>query len=62
MVDNAAFTITDAKPCAPVVTLSKEYNAKLTKLLGEGFKRSVYCNKYKVIPNKTYNQDDKRIT
>ena len=62
MVGNPAFTITDAKLYVPVVTLSIEDNAKLTKLLGERFKRSVYWNKYKVIPNKTYNQDDKRIT
>ena len=62
LVGNPAFTITDAKLYVPVVTLSIEDNAKLTKLLGERFKRSVYWNKYKVIPNKTYNQDDKRIT
>ena len=42
----------------PVVTLSIEDNARLTKLLSEGFKRSVYWNKYKVILNKIYNQDD----
>ena len=51
------FTITDAKLYVPVVTLSIEDNAKLTKLTREGFKRSVYWNKYKVIPNKTYNQN-----
>ena len=62
LVGNPAFTITDAKLYVPVVTLSIEDNAKLPKLLGERFKRSVYWNKYKVIPNKTYNQDDKRIT
>ena len=32
--------------------LSAEYNAKLSKFLGEGFKRAVYWNKYKVIDNK----------
>ena len=42
----------------PVVTLSIEDNARLTKLLSEGFKRSVYRNKYKIIPNKTYNEND----
>ena len=41
-----------------VVTLSIEDNAKLTKLLSKGFKRLVYWNKYKVISNKTYNQDN----
>ena len=33
-------------------------SSKLTKLLGEGFKRSVYWNKYKIIPNKIYNEND----
>ena len=55
---NAPFTITDAKLYVPVVTLSIEDNARLTKLLSEGFKRSVYWNKYKVIPNKIYNQNN----
>ena len=36
----------------PIVTLSGEDNAKLSKLLGKGFKRSIYWNKYKVIDNK----------
>ena len=55
---NSTFTITDAKLYVPVVTLSIEDNARLTKLLSEGFERSVYWNKYKVIPNKTYNQNN----
>ena len=38
----------------PIVTLSAEDNVKLSKLLGEGFKRPIYWNQYKVIPNKTY--------
>ena len=46
------FTITDAKLYVPIVTLSIEDNAKLSKLLSEGFKRSVYWNEYKVISNK----------
>ena len=54
----ATFTITDAKLYVPIVTLSTEDNAKLSKLLSEGFKRSVYWNKYKVIPNKTYDEND----
>ena len=54
---NSTFTVTDAKLYVPVVTLSIEDNAKL-KLLSEGFKRSVYWNKYKVILNKAYNQND----
>ena len=36
----------------PIVILSGEDNAKLSKLLGKGFKRSIYWNKYKVIDNK----------
>ena len=31
---------------------------KLSKLLSEGFKRPVYWNKYKIIPNKTYDEND----
>ena len=38
----ATFKITDAKLYVPIVTLSAEDNAKLSKLLGEGFKRQVY--------------------
>ena len=40
--DSATFTITDTKLYVPIVTLSAEDNAKWSKLLGEGFKRSVY--------------------
>ena len=58
LAGNSTYTIADAKLYVPVVTLSIEDNAKLTKLLNEGFKRSVYWNKYKVIPSKTYNQND----
>ena len=32
--------------------MSSEDNVKLSKLLGEGFKRSIYWNEYKVIDNK----------
>ena len=45
----ATFAITDTKLYVPVVTLNTEDDAKLSKLLREGFKRSVYWNKYKVI-------------
>ena len=44
--DSPTFKITDAKVYVPIVTLSTEDNAKLSKLLGEGFKRSIYWNKY----------------
>ena len=42
----ATFAITDTKLYVSVVTLKIEDNAKSSKLLGEGFKRSVYLNKY----------------
>ena len=48
---------TDAKLYVPIVTLSIEDDAKLSKLLSKGFKRSVYQNKYKIIPNKTYDKN-----
>ena len=48
----ATFTITDTKLYVPVVTLKTEDNTKLSKLLSEGFKRPIYWNEYKVIPNK----------
>ena len=48
----ATFKITDAKLDVPVVTLSIDDNAKLTKQFNEGFKTSIYWNKYKVIDNK----------
>ena len=50
--NNTTFTITDAKLYVQIVTLSAEENAKLSELLGKGFKRPVYWNKDKVIPNK----------
>ena len=48
---DATFKITDVKLYVPIVTLSAEDNAKLSKLLSKGLKRSVYWNKYKVIDN-----------
>ena len=43
--DSANFKITDAQLYVLTVTLSAEDNVKLSKLLGEGFKRSVYWKK-----------------
>ena len=40
--DNIIFTIKDTKLYVPVVTLSARDNQKLSKLLSEGFERSVY--------------------
>ena len=51
------FEITDTKRYIPIVTLNTEDNAKLLKLLNEGFKKSIYWNKYKII-FKNYNNND----
>ena len=51
---NSVFAITDTKLYVPIVTLSAEDNAILSKSLGEGFKRPISWNKYKVIPNKSH--------
>ena len=48
----ATFKITDAKRYITIATFSSEDNVKLSKLLRKGFKRPVYWNEYKVIPNK----------
>ena len=55
---NSTFTMTDAKLYVPVVTLKTKDNTKLSKLLTEGFKRSVYWNEYKVILEKRYNANN----
>ena len=52
VANTAIFEITDAKLYIPIVTLSAEDNAKLTKLLSKGFKRTIYWNEYQVIGNK----------
>ena len=49
--DSATFKTTDAQLYVPIVILSAEDNAKLSKLLSEEFKRSIYWNTYKVIEN-----------
>ena len=54
----ATFTITDTKFYVPAVTLKTEDNTKLSKLLTEGFKRSIYWNEYEIIPEKRYNAND----
>ena len=55
-VGNSTFTITDAKLYVLVVTLST-VEFKIIYLLA-GFKRPVYWSKYKIIPNKTYDEND----
>ena len=54
----ATFTITDTKLYVPIGTLKAEVNTKLWKLWSEGFKRSIYWNKYKTIFK---NYDDEYI-
>ena len=49
---SATFIITDAKLHIPIVILSTKDNAKLAKQLNDGFKRSVYWNKYQTMPAK----------
>ena len=50
--NSRTFKITDAKRYVPIITLSAEDNANFSKLLGDGFKRAVQWNKYKVTENK----------
>ena len=45
-----SFRITDTKLYMPIATLSTKDNTNLTKQLNEGFKRTVYWNRYKAIP------------
>ena len=58
VANNLTFKITDTKLYVPVVTFKTEDNAKLLKLLSKGFKRPIYWNQYKVIPNKNYNVNE----
>ena len=58
VANNSTFKITDTKLYVPVVTFKTEDNAKLLKLLSKGFKRPIYWNQYKVIPNKNYNVNE----
>ena len=51
----STFTMTDAKLYVPIVTLSTEHNANLSKLLSEGFKRPAYWNECCIIAEKPYN-------
>ena len=54
--DSAKFKITDAKLHVPIATLSIKYEVSLTKQLSDGFKRSLYWNKYQTVPAKVINQ------
>ena len=57
----ATFKITDAKIYVPILTLKDEDNTKLSKLLSDGFKRSIHWNEYKVIPEKIYTTNENII-
>ena len=50
--NKATFKTPDANLYVPIVILSIAENSKLSKLLNEGFKRSIYWNECKVNPNK----------
>ena len=53
------FKITNTKLHVPIVTLSSKYNAKLVKLLEEGFKSPVYWNEYQTkIESKKLDDDN----
>ena len=58
LVGASTFTITDVKLYVQIVTLSREDNAKLSKLLSEAFKKPVYWNAYKVVAEKSYNENN----
>ena len=62
--DSATY-LTDTKFYVSIVILSAEDKGKLSKLLGEGFERSIYWNKYKVTDNKVLeiaaNNEEKHI-
>ena len=49
----STFTRSDARLYVPIITLSTEDNVKLPKLLSKGFKRPLYWNAYKVVPEKS---------
>ena len=49
----STFRRSDARIYVPIITLSTEDNAKLPKLLSKGFKRPLYWNTYKVVPEKS---------
>ena len=55
------FQLTDAKLHVPVVTLSTRDNINLTKQLSNGFKKSVYWNRYETIPAKVIQKGKKNM-
>ena len=60
--DVVTFTMTDAKLYVPIVSLSSKDTSHLSKLLSEGFKRSIFWNKYQTKTNyTTENNEELRI-
>ena len=57
----ATFKITNTKLYVPIITLSSKYNAKLVKLLEDGFNRFVYWNENQT-KIETRNLDNNRFT
>ena len=58
LIGDSTIKIIDANLYVPIATLSAQDNAKLSKLLSKGFNIQVYWNKYKIIPNKAYDEND----
>ena len=46
-----SFKITDTKLYVPIVTFSTKDNTNLTIQLNDGFKRTIYWNEYKAVPD-----------
>ena len=59
--DEATSKITNTKLYVPIVTLSRKDNAKLVKLLEDGFNRPVYWNEYQT-KVETRNLDNSNLT
>ena len=56
--NSVTFTMTGAKLYVPIVSLSSKDTSHLSKLLSEGFKRSLFWNKYHTKTNYTENNGD----
>ena len=61
VIADTTFEITNTKLYVPIVTLSSKNNAKLVKLLEDGFNRPVYWNEYQT-KIKTGNLDNNNLT
>ena len=59
--DEATIKIRNRKLYVPIVTLSSKDNAKLVKLLEDGFNRPVYWNEYQT-KIETRNLDNNNLT